>query len=311
MTDHMPETTAPEDVYEDGPVPEPVRIFEPGIYDLAEADYHADPCPAPSLSSSIANVLCSSTPAHARLRHPRLTERCVREDAEDFDIGTAAHAILLEGVNAVEVLEFADWRTNASKDARDKARAAGRIPLLRKVWADVEAMVLATRGQLDAHVDGRAMFVGGRAEQVLVWQDELTGVWCRARLDWLRPGAIDDYKSTRKSAHPEAVSRGLFGSGWDVQAAFYVRGLKALTGEDATFRFAVQECYRPYALSVVALGPDALMLAEKKVRFALELWRDCLERDRWPMYPTRTAYAGLPPWVESAWLEKEERDAVL
>lgn len=285
----------------------PLRVHEPGIYTMAADDYHADPCPEPSLSSSIAGILCERTPAHARLRHPRLTACVARDEAEHFDIGTAAHAILLEGVNAVAVLDFPDWRTNASKDARDAARAAGQIPLLRKVWADVEAMVLATRAQLDAHVDGRVMFTGGQAEQALVWQEE-GGIWCRARTDWLRPQDIDDYKTTSKNASPDALSRTIFANGWDIQAAFYLRGLKALTGAEATFRFACQEVYAPYALSVVALGPAALMLAEKKVRFSLELWRDCLTRNRWPMYPTQTAYASLPPWIESAWLEKETAD---
>lgn len=301
-------TAEREPVDETAPVPEPVRVYDPGIYEMPESDYHADPCPEPSLSSSIANVLCERTPAHARLRHPRLTDRVEPDEAEHFDVGTAAHAILLEGVNAVQVLDFPDWRTNASKDARDQARAEGKVPLLRKVWADVEAMALATRGQLNAHLDGRAMFTGGRPEQVLIWREG--SVWCRARVDWLRPSAIDDYKTTSKSANPDAVSRALFGNGWDIQAAFYLRGLKALTGEEATFRFAVQEIYAPYALAVVALGPDALMLAEKKVHFAIECWRDCLTRNVWPTYPNRTAYASLPPWIESAWLEKEVRDGL-
>jgi hypothetical protein len=280
-----------------------VLIETPGIYDIPADAYHADPCPAPSLSSSIAKLLCQSSPAHARVCHPRLCDHVVEEDAEHFDIGSAAHAILLEGVNSVAIIDAKDWRTNAAKDARDQARQEGRIPLLKKVWADVEAMVLATRAQLDAHEDGREMFCAGKPEQTLVWREG--DLWCRARLDWLRVGNIDDYKTTKASANPEAISRTLFANGWDVQAAFYLRGLKALTGVDGTFRFAAQETYPPYALSVVALGPDAMTLAEKKVRFALELWHDSLTRNTWPAYPLKTAYAGLPPWIEAAWLEKE------
>jgi len=280
--------------------------MKPGIYAISSADYHADPCPAPSLSSSIARVLCQSSRAHARAAHPRLNPACRDEEAEHFDIGTAAHAILLEGTAAVEVIDAKDWRTNAAKDARDKARAAGKVPLLAKVWADVEAMVGAARAQLDRHADGRAMFVGGAAEQTVIWCED-GGVWCRARTDWLRQGHVDDYKTTSASANPEVLSRTLFGNGWDIQAAFYLRGVKAVTGIDAEFRFACQETYPPYALSVVALGPDAMLLAEKKVLYALELWRECLTTNTWPAYPNRTAYASLPTWVESAWLEKELR----
>jgi hypothetical protein len=170
-------------------------------------------------------------------------------------------------------------------------------------------MVSATREQLDAHVDGCDMFKAGKPEQTLIWR-EPCGIWCRARLDWLRPGAIDDYKSTSKTANPDALTRSLFASGWDVQVAWYLRGLKALTGEDATFRFAVQETYPPYALSVIALGPGPLMLAEKKLRWAIDLWLDCLTADHWPAYPLETAYATLPEWAENSWLAKEERDAV-
>ena len=277
----------------------------PGIYTMPADQYHADPCPAPSLSSSIAHLLCQDSPAHARIAHPRLNPGGSADEAEHFDIGTAAHAILLEGDAAVTVIDAKDWRTNAAKDARDTARAAGKIPLLAKVWGDVQAMVAAARVQLDVHADGRAMFTAGTPEQTLLWCDE--GIWCRARVDWLRPANIDDYKTTSASANPEVLSRTLFGHGWDIQAAFYLRGLKALTGAEAMFRFACQETYPPYALSVVTLGPDAMTLAEKKVIYALEHWRDCLRTNRWPGYPTRTAYATLPPWLEAAWLEKELR----
>lgn len=279
--------------------------LKPGIYTMPAAEYHADPCPAPSLSSSIAKLLCDSSPAHARVAHPRLNPECADDEAEHFDIGTAAHAILLEGEAAVAVIDAKDWRTNAAKEARDAARTAGKIPLLSKIWGDVQRMVACAREQLDRHADGRAMFLAGKPEQTLIWEEQ--GIWCRARTDWLRPGHIDDYKSTSASANPEVLSRTLFGNGWDVQAAFYRRGVKALTGIDAEFRFACQETYPPYALSVVALGPDAMLLAEKKVLYALELWRVCLTTNRWPAYPTRTAYASLPTWIESQWLEKELR----
>ena len=81
----------------------------------------------------------------------------------------------------------------------------------------------------------------------------------------------------------------------------------ALTGLRAEFRFAVQECFKPYALSVVALGPQAEMLAEKKVLYALDAWRAARKRNDWIGYARRTCYASLPPWHEAQWLEKELR----
>lgn len=284
-----------------------------GIFDIPAALYHADPCPQPSLSSSIAKLICLSSPAHARERHPRLNAAAVEEEAEHFDIGTAAHSVLLEGEASVAIIDAKDWRTNAAKDARDVARANGRVPLLAKTWDNVKAMVAAARAQLDRNIDGAAqMFTAGEPERTIIWQDD--GVWCRARLDWLRPDpgpfgqwAIDDYKSTSASANPDTWTRTMFTNGFDLQAAWYRRGLQKLTGFEGTFRFCVQETYPPYALAVIALGPDALVIAEKKCLYALDVWRACQRDGVWPTYARRTCYATMPPWHEEWWLERELR----
>jgi hypothetical protein len=146
-----------------------------------------------------------------------------------------------------------------------------------------------------------------------VWKEEtLRGaVWCRARLDWLHDDylTIDDLKSTGASANPEAWTRGPLFAGPDIQAAFYLRGLQAVTGiTGAKFRFVCVENFPPFACSVIALGPEALMIAEKKVRLAIELWQRCLTANDWPAYPNRTCYADLPPWIEASWVAREERE---
>ena len=116
---------------------------------------------------------------------------------------------------------------------------------------------------------------------------------------------MDDYKTTGASANPDVWGRALFGAGHDVQAALYLRGVYALLGVEALFRFVVQENVPPYALSVIGLSPDARMLAEKKVRAAIEAWGHGLATGRFPGYPTRTCYVELPGWEETRWLERE------
>ena len=46
--------------------------LDAGIHDIPPREYHADPCPAPSLSRSIAKLLVERSPAHAYAAHPRL-----------------------------------------------------------------------------------------------------------------------------------------------------------------------------------------------------------------------------------------------
>jgi hypothetical protein len=283
------------------------------IADLAAADYHADQTKeVPTLSSSIANILLTRSPLHAWTAHPRLNPDWQRQEEPKFDVGNVVHQLLLEGINSVQVIPFDDYRTDAAKEARDAARAAGKIPLKPKEAESVIAMNQAVNEQLDyLEVDPKPL-TNGKPEQTMVWQDAQTGVWCRARFDWLHDdlSAIDDLKTTTRSAHPEAFAKNLYSYGCDVQAAFYLRGLRTLKETplytEPKWRWVVVETSPPYGLSVVEPGPAVLELADAKVDAALKLWADCLERDSWPGYPTKVATAELPAWEEARWLERED-----
>lgn len=278
-----------------------------GIHDGVPADlYHADPADAPSLSASIANILVSQSPAHARAAHPRLGEPIEREDEFRFEIGTVAHALLLQDNDLIQELDYPDWRTKEAKIARDDARANGRIPLLADQAARVRAMVTAAREGLTSHTAQPPLFRNGKPEQTLIWEED-HGVICRARLDWLHDDytAICDLKTTSASADPQKWPRTAYGIGADVQVAMYVRGVERLTGIRPAFRYVVIETYPPFALSVVDLAPSALALGEAKVQRAIDLWASCLEADSWPGYDRRVASIEVPTWAEMQWLERE------
>lgn len=283
----------------------------PGVHTMPAVEYHADVIDdeRPSLNASIAAILCESSPAHARAAHPRLNPTFVRVEEDKFDVGTCAHALMLEGREVVEVVYANDWRTKAAQQLRDRARADGRVPLLSKDWDRVQAMAATLRSQLDLVDADPGLYVDGKAEQTLVWEDD-HGVLCRARCDWLHEDltAIDDLKTTSASANPEKWQRTLFDIGADVQVAFYLRGLERLTGRSygcEAFRYVVIETAPPFALSVVSLSPHGLELGRRKVAYAIEAWARCLLNEEWPGYPRRPVFVDPPPWVEQRWLERE------
>lgn len=283
-------------------------IEKPGIYDISEAEYHADPCVEPSLSSSVAKVLLNQSPRHAWTMHPRLNPAAAPINRKDFDLGSAAHAMLLEGKEPFVIIDADSYRTNAAKEARDSAYAAGKIPLLTAQVADVHAMAAAATAQLKGHEEAFDAFATGKAEQTLIWREG--SVWCRCRIDWLRgnPIPIWDYKSTT-DANPDAWQRRLFDLGFDVQAGFYRRGVRTILGiEDPDFRFIVQETSAPYALSVVALTPAALALGDMKAERAIEQWRWCIKNNRWPGYPARTCFVDAPAWHEARFEAEKQRE---
>jgi hypothetical protein len=284
-----------------------------GIQTISAEAYHA----RTELSASLAHLICSQSPLHAWTAS-RLNPNYKRVEESKFDIGTACHALLLEGNSGVALINAPDWRKKEARDERDAARAEGKLPILNKHWDDIRAMVAAAGPQLGALKIDPPLFKDGKPEQSLFWEED--GVQCRARLDWLRDdrAAIDDYKTTKGSANPAYwIDRVLCSIGADIQAAMYLRGLQAVAGSDPAdvewgtvpeFRFCVQEQTAPYALSVVSLDYAAMRLAHRKVDYALRTWKRCLAEDRWPGYSSQVCVAELPAWEETRWLEKETRE---
>jgi hypothetical protein len=94
-------------------------------------------------------------------------------------------------------------------------------------------------------------------------------------------------------------------SGWDVSAAFYLRGMKAVLDANPTYIYMVQEVVKPYLCSFVSLTPQYLDLGKQKVKRAMEIWAKCLKDDYWPGYPERIAYVEPKPWAIAQWEERQ------
>jgi hypothetical protein len=278
----------------------------PGLYPAVDAaTYHNDPCEQPSLSASIAHTLVTRTPLHAWTAHPRLNPNYEKTAEDKFDLGTVVHSLVLQGIDVMEILPFPDYRTAAAKEARDLARQHGRIPILVKQAAEVEAMVTAVWEQLA----GTGVFEDGQPEVTAVWDEN--GVGCRGRIDWLTNSRLDifDLKTTTRSARGSAWSKGpLFDHGCDIQAAAYRSAVRTLTGKTPDWHWVVVETAPPYALQIIEPGADVLTYGEARWAKALELWKRCLDSGVWPGYGTDPWVAELPAYVEAAWLEREARE---
>ena len=265
-----------------------------GIYTMSEKEYHSDPCDI-SLSSHIAKLLLTRSPYHAYLAHPKLNPNYSPDFDDKFDLGTAAHALLLEGKSdGLVIVEADDWRTKAAKEQRDNAHAQGKTALLLKHYAKVEHMVSAANKFLD-NSELSGIFSYGKTEQTVIWDDD--DIQCRARLDYISDDRkiIIDYKTT-DCAEPEAFIRRIASLGYDIQASFYDRGIQQVSGEKPSFVFLAQETEYPYLCSLVGLSEEYLQIAEAKVSKAIAIWRDCLLNKKWPAYPNRVCYAEPNSW---------------
>ena len=254
-----------------------------------------------ALNYSTAHRLITQSPLHAWHAHPVLNPDYRAEESDAMDAGAIAHKILLgKGADIVQI-EAPDWRTKAAKEQRDAVRAERKLPILAHKMRPIEDMVHAARCALSSFAEVEIVLNEGDAERSLYWKEG--DALCRATPDWRHDSyaILLDYKSTAGSAEPSAWIRSqMHPMGYDLQGAFQLRGNHKNGGpipERTTFMFLVQENYPPYACSFVGLSPALYEIAERKMDFAVQLWRQCMAKNTWNGYPQRVAYAEPPAWV--------------
>lgn len=283
-------------------------VLDAGFHaDIPAEVYHADPAPDPSLSSSLAKVLVSASPAHAYAQHPRLGGTYESDASKRMDFGSCAHVLMLGRGSGIEIIAAADYRTKAAQQARDEARAAGRIPVLTDDYARAVAMRDAAREAL-AEADLLDGFMAATPELVALAEDR--GMWLRAMADRFdeRMLTIWDYKTTSASAAPSSVGRLIENMGYDLSAAHYEHVFGLIRPEwrgRLKFMWLVQETTAPYEATICTLDATGRDIGARKAAFARGLWRDCITSGAWPGYPRGVVTAAYPTWAEGRWLDRE------
>jgi hypothetical protein len=257
---------------------------EPGFYDdIPEREYHAD---AESLSVSGAKLLLRAPALYVyRLTHA--------EYRDEFDIGSAAHQLVLGTGPEIVDVGADDWRTKAAQSKRDELRDEGAIPLLSKDYRRVHEMSEA----LSSHGFATKLLSNGVPELSAYAVDEPTGIMRRGRFDLFGSDVLVDYK-TAASAQPEAFAASVARFGYDMQASWYLDLAESLGERRDGFAFVVQEKDPPYLVEVYDIDELALERGARRNRRALDLFERCLIDDEWPGYTGQMfTTLHLPRWA--------------
>lgn len=257
----------------------------PGFYDdVPEPEYHAD---RDSLSVSGAKLLLK---APARFRWQMDNGQAPRRH---FDVGHAAHSLILGVGDPLYVTPFDNWRTKQAGLEQDIARTEGMVPLLP---ADYEA-ACDMADAISAHETAMRLLSEGRPEVSAYALDERTDVMRRARFDWLGVGVLSDIKTTR-CAEPWAFAGDVAKYGYHQQAAWYLDLARDLGHPAEAFAFIVVEKEPPYLVEVYDLDAAAVERGRELNRRALERFRDCTASGLWPGYTARPfTTLSLPKWA--------------
>lgn len=241
------------------------------VYDLPEDDYHG----LPSLSASRLKTLDDLSLSPAEVRY----ELDHRKEKAAYDFGHAAHLKVLGKGNELAVIDASDWRTKAAQEARKAAYAEGRVPLLTKDVAQVDAMAKAIEDH-DAALD--ALTAPGNAEVSAFATDPDTGIDLRSRADYLhRDGTCVDYKTSANGVGPFDFAKTAAKFGYDIQAATY-RHVFGLAGQPlGRFLFVVQAKEPPYAVAVYELDERSEDVGAALMRRAIDRYI-ALDAAGWP-----------------------------
>jgi len=269
-------------------------------YGMPHDVYLKDPVPGGSLSSSGARMLLEPN-CPAKFHYWR-TRR--RPPSTEFDLGTAAHKVLLGAGPELVVIDADNYRKGAPRVERDQAYLADKTPVLQHQMDQVEEMAAAARRD---PVAGPLLAEGtGEPEVSFFWIDGPTGVHCRARLDYLsslytKDGRliILDYKSCR-SAAPAKIERAILDHGYHMQAPHLIDAV-VNTGhaEDAVVLFIFQEKEPPYLVTVVEPHPiSAVWVGRELNDKARRVFAKCSAANVWPGYASDIVEIDLPIWEQ-------------
>jgi exodeoxyribonuclease VIII len=219
--------------------------------DIPNEDYHA----GVGISSSYIRRFGQSQ-LHA-IEHKQ-------ESSPNLKFGTASHALLVEGQEAfdkeVKVITGSPY-TKAYKEEKAEYEEQGFI-VLKESEAEIihnmkDSMVYEGNAYLNAK--------GKIAEASIYWYED--DVLCKCRPDLMCPPlnepnsdnkiVIVDYKTT-VSCEPFAFNKSVKKYGYDMQAAWYRRGLLMAGYDVEDFMFIAQEKVHPYASKVFRITKEQI-----------------------------------------------------
>jgi len=219
--------------------------------DIPNEDYHA----GVGISSSYIRRFGQSQ-LHA-IEHKQ-------ESSPNLKFGTAAHALIVEGQEAfdkeVRVLTGSPY-TKAYKEEKAEYEEQGFIVLKEDDVNLIQSMKDNMVYEGNAYLNAK----GKVAEASIYWYEE--DVLCKCRPDMLCPPlkepnsdnkiVIIDYKTTI-SCEPFSFNKSVKKYGYDMQAAWYRRGLLMAGYDVEDFVFIAQEKVHPYASKVFRITKEQM-----------------------------------------------------
>jgi exodeoxyribonuclease VIII len=272
-----------------------MTIRKPGIYaDLSFKEYLL----IDAVNCSLLKRVYSQSALHAMYERDNPSE-----PTPALLLGEAVHTCILEPERFAKQYCQAPnvgKRSKADKEFWDdwERENPGVTALKEADWLQVLAMSNAV---LEHETAGYLLKTHGESELTFVWIDDETDLLCKARADrvttYAARNVIVDLKTTQ-DASPKEFGKSIARFGYDMQAAWYLRGASALGYDDQRFLFVCVEKAPPHAVTVQELDDEGLKVGQRLIQTALDKWHTAIESDDLSdvSYPTHIIKQRLPAW---------------
>lgn len=187
----------------------------------------------------------------------------------------------------------AQWAAKKSNESSQAAKewwtafgeeVAGRTIIPADDFAITQLQLKA----LNANATIADVMSGGHSEVSVFWVDKATGVYCKARPDYVRRDDRGDTLTDLKSVadeSPSGFSRAAARMQYHLQAAHYMAGWGAATGRRVqAFVFAAVTSVRPVLAVPYVLTDEVLQQGEEEREELLTRFANCKQSDTWPAY---------------------------
>lgn len=229
-------------------------------------------------------------------------------DTEATHVGHAFHCLLLEPEkfpSSYVCSKYEEFRTNEAKEWKAEQEKAGKYILKAKsgkdpFWNPSEwDYVHLMRDAVMKHPIASAILqISGKAEQSLFWTDPGTQLLCKGRLDWQDFGHdfLVDVKTTM-DAGITGFSRSAHSYRYANQNAFYTDGSEINKLKSNEFVFLAVEKEQPFAVACYVMNDEWIEQGRLMYRHDLRLYKECLETDSWPCYPSQIRELEMPKYA--------------
>ena len=266
----------------------------------------------PFVNGSLLATLRDRTPCHAEYErtHPK-------EPTPALEFGTQFHIALLEPAEYAR--QYRALPADAPRRPSDRQRnaanpSAATIAAIewwdawqaadyREITAENAEKIEAMRAAVLA-TQAKQYITGGRAEISLVWDDPVTGLRCKGRVDYGQEQPWQDNITDMKTcedAGAEKFRKSVFFYGYHFKAAWYVDAWKIITGSEPLFYWLAVEKQPPFCCKTWQADDKALEAGRMAYRRLLDRWAECVKRGEYPAYGDNVELLGLERWM----LERE------